>query len=307
MRAMFSGGLGLAKLWKSERHGASLGLAAIALAALLWAIAAVVARTLFQAGVMPFELTTSRAVIAAIGLGLTTQIWSVRRARVKRWDARILALGLCLALVTATYYVAISRLPVAIAIVIQYAGLTLVVVAGALRRRQVPEPSVLAALLAALLGVALLSGVFSSQFQLDSLGLMAAVLSGLFFASYTLLSEAVVNTYGPLGVMARGFLISSLFWLPIQLTQAFPQALFAAENLPGILFVGIGGTLVPFSLMCWGIQQVKADRGAIAATLEPAFSAVLAWIWLGQTLTSMQILGGMLVLGAVLLLQIRQK
>ncbi len=300
---MFSGGL--ARFWKSERCASQVGLGAIALAALLWASAGIVASALFQAGVTPFELTTSRAVIAAIGLGLITQVWPTQAQQVRRWDVRIVALGLCLALVTATYYVAISRLPVAIATVIQFAGLTLVVAVGVLKRRQFPEPSILGALIAALVGVVLISGV-SGQFRLDSLGLMAAVLSGLFFAGYTLLSEAVVDTYGAVGVMARGFLVSSLFWGTIQLTQGFPDAVFATANLPSILFVGVGGTLIPFCLLCWGIQQVRADRGAIAATLEPVFSAVLAWIWLGQTLNPMQTVGGVLVLGAVLLLQIRQ-
>lgn len=302
---MFSGGLGLARFWKSERYASRVGLGAIALAALLWASAGIVARTLFESGVTPFELTTSRAVIAAIGLGVMTQLWPTPTRQVRRWDGRIVVLGLCLALVTATYYVAIARLPVAIATVIQFAGLTLVVAVGVLKRRQFPEPAILGALVAALVGVVLISGV-SGQFRLDSLGLMAAALSGLFFAGYTLLSEAVVDTYGAVGVMARGFLVSSLFWGTIQLTQGFPYALFAPANLPGIIFVGIGGTLIPFCLLCWGIQQVKADRGAIAATLEPVFSAVLAWIWLGQTLSPPQILGGVLVLGAVLLLQIRQ-
>lgn len=71
------------------------------------------------------------------------------------------------------------------------------------------------------------------------------------------------------------------------------------------LFVGVGGTLVPFSLLCWGIQQIRVDRAAITATLEPVIATVLAWIWLGQTLSLMQIMGGILVLLAVVSLQLR--
>jgi DME family drug/metabolite transporter len=106
--------------------------------------------------------------------------------------------------------------------------------------------------------------------------------------------------------MSRAFLVSSLFWVTIQFSQGFPEAVFLPENLLGILFVGIGGTLIPFSLMCWGIQQVRAERGAIAATLEPVIAAVLAWLWLGQSLNFSQILGGILVIGAIALLQIHQ-
>lgn len=277
-----------------------MGLLAIALAAALWAIAAVVARRLFDAGVTPFELGMARAIVTVIGLGVITQI---NRKRHHWMDWRIVALGLSLALVTACYYVAINRLSVAIALVIQYTGPAIVVLIDAVRTRSLPTAGVIKAVMAALLGVSLIAGVFSGGLRLDAVGLLAASFSAVFFASYTLLSESVVNVYGPLGVMFRGFLISSLFWVMLQLSQGFPQAVFAAANLSGILFVGVGGTLIPFCLMCWGIQRVNAQRAAIAATLEPVIGAVLAWLWLGQDLTATQIFGGALVLGAVLLLQ----
>jgi DME family drug/metabolite transporter len=56
-------------------------------------------------------------------------------------------------------------------------------------------------------------------------------------------------------------------------------------------------------LLCWGVQHVQAERGAIAAMLEPVIAAILAWVWLGQSLTVIQLLGGALVLGAVSSLQ----
>jgi drug/metabolite transporter, DME family len=209
-------------------------------------------------------------------------------------------------MVTASYYVAISRLSVAVALVIQYTAPALVVIVGAFRTRRLPSSAVLTAVAIALSGVVLISGMLSGSVQLDSIGLVAAGLSALSFASYTLLSEAVVDTYGAVGVMFRSFLVASLFWLAFQVTQGIPTAIFLPENLAGIFFIGIGGTLVPFSLLCWGIQQVQAERGAIAATLEPVIATVLAWIWLGQTLNFMQIVGGGLVIGAVTLLQIRR-
>jgi drug/metabolite transporter, DME family len=289
---------------KPDRYASGLGLAAIALASTLWAIAAIVAAKLFESGVTPFELTTSRAVIAVVGLGVISQRWYSSR---RLMDWRILILGLSLALVTASYYVAISRLSVAVAIVIQYTAPAVVVTIEALKRRRLPSWVMMAAVVAALLGVALVSGLGNSQLRLDGIGLLAAGLSAISFCSYTMLGEAVVDTYGAIGVMFRGFLVSSLFWVAFQFSQGFPEAVFLPYNLPGILFVGIGGTLVPFCLLCWGIQQVRVEKGAIAASLEPVMATVMAWMWLGQTLNSMQLLGGILVLGAVLALQLHKK
>lgn len=287
--------------WLSQNHQ-GLGFAAIALAALLWAIAAVVASRLFEAGVTPLQLATSRAIIAAIGLwGINRWTWQSRRWR----DWRIGLLGLSLALVTLTYYVAISRLAVAVAVVIQYTAPALIVVVSAVKSGQFPSRVTAVAASAAIIGVAFVSGLGTSELQLDGVGLGAAVLSAIFFATYTLCSEALVDQYGAIGVMLRGFVVSSLFWGMIQLTQELPTNLLQSQTLPGIVFVGVGGTLVPFSLLCWGIQQVRAEKGAIAATLEPVMAAILAWVGLGQTLTSLQVMGGALVIGAITLLQVQ--
>ncbi|WAL59985.1 EamA family transporter [Thermocoleostomius sinensis] len=290
----------------------NLGLAAIAIAAMLWAVAAIVASELFAAGVQPFELAMARTVVAAIGLSLLYQFGptSLRSPPAKplshRWfEWRLVLLGFALAFVTVSYYVAIDRLAVAVALVIQYTAPALVVALTALQMRQWPAPTTIAAVIAAIVGVVLVSGVLSSQLALNRLGLIAAGLSALFFASYTVLSESVVHTYGAIGVMFRAFIVSSLFWIGFQTAQGMPTAVFAPANLPGILFVGIGGTLIPFSLLCWGIQQVQASQASIAATLEPVIAAALAWLWLGQTLDLAQIIGGILILLAVVSLQRR--
>jgi drug/metabolite transporter, DME family len=175
----------------------------------------------------------------------------------------------------------------------------------ALQARRLPAPAIFISTGLAILGVLLVSGVVGSQLELNSIGLAAAGLSALFFASYTLLSESVVHTYGAIGVMFRAFIVSSLFWIAFQSTQGIPTAVLLPANLPGILFIGIGGTLIPFSLLCWGIQQVRAAHATIAATLEPVVAAVLAWVWLGQTLNGVQLMGGTLVLIAVVSLQLR--
>lgn len=287
----------------SADRAVNLGFAAIALAAFLWATAAIVASHLFQAGITPTELTMLRSVIAAIGLGVISY---GRPIGEWRWDWRIFGLGLSLAFVTVTYYVAISRLPVAVAIVIQYTAPAIIVLLNALRHRRLPARTTGFAAVIALLGVMLVSELGTHQLQLDPLGFLAAVLSALFFASYTLFSEAVVNSYGAIGVMLRGFAISSLFWLIVQFSQGFSLTLLQLQNLPGILFIGIGGTLIPFSLLCWGIQQVQAERGAIGATLEPVLAAILAWLVLGQALSPKQIMGSLLVLGAITALQLQR-
>jgi DME family drug/metabolite transporter len=70
-----------------------------------------------------------------------------------------------------------------------------------------------------------------------------------------------------------------------------------------VLLIGLGATLAPFLLYLWGVERVKAERAAIAATLEPVLGAVVAWILLDQSLGVLQTLGGVLVMAAVILIQ----
>jgi drug/metabolite transporter (DMT)-like permease len=283
---------------------APAGLAAVALAAGLWALGATVASDLFASGVSPFELAEARAVVAMIGLALLPGSWAARRGPIA--PTRTLAFGLSLALVNLTYYFAIDRLAVAVAIVLEYTAPVLVIAWAALVARRPPSREVVAALVAAVSGVILVSGLLAGGVgTVDGLGIAMGLAAAVFFSIYTVLSEDTGAAFGPLGAMFRGFVIASAFWVLFQIPQGWPSTLFESDHIPKVLFVGLGGTLLPFLLYVWGIGRVRAERAAIAATLEPPIGGVIAWVWLGQTLTVGQIAGGLLVIGAILLLNKR--
>jgi drug/metabolite transporter, DME family len=286
--------------------GAALGLAAIAGAATLWAIAAAVAADLFDAGVEPLELVQARAYVATAGLAALPAAW--RRRREETWVLGPALLGLSIALVNAAYYLALDRLAVAVAIVLQYTAPALVVIWIALRTRCRPAPEVGTAVLGALAGVFLVSGLWGQGLGgVDAFGVAMGMGAAVMFATYTLVSERVGEDYGVIGALLRGFAWASAAWLLFQIPRGFPDALIDGSNLPRVLFVGIGGTLAPFLLFLWGVQRVRAERAAIAATLEPVLAAAVAWIWLGQSLSGLQLLGGVLVIVAIASLQIGRR
>jgi drug/metabolite transporter, DME family len=284
-------------------RSARLGFTAIALAAAGWALAAIVARRLFDSGVSPLDLSAARSVIA--GLGLAPAL--LRSHGTDRLPVpHVICLGLSIALVNAAYYLAIERLTVAVAIVLQYTAPALVVGWTALIWRRPPSREILVALVAAVVGVVLVVELVGGDVGgLSAAGVGFGLASAVLFGAYSLLAEAASRVYGALGAMARAFAVASTFWVLVQFLRGPPEELLIWRNVPEILFVGIVGTLLPFLLYVWGIGRVRAERATIAATLEPVFAAAAAWVWLGQTLTLTQLLGGMLVLGAVLLLQRR--
>jgi DME family drug/metabolite transporter len=289
----------------SHTSQAAAGLGAIALAATLWALGAVVAASLFDDGVPPLELAEARSVIAALGLAIIPASWRPPVARPSPTVRRSLViLGVCIGLVNAVYYVAIDRLPVAVALVLQYTAPAMVVVYTAARLRRRPGHEVIVAVLLALAGVALVSGVIGTDLgSVDALGVTMGLASAVLFASYTLVGENVTRTYGPLGAMFRAFSIAGSLWICWQVFNGFPHELFDLANLPRVLLIGLGATLAPFLLYLWGVERVKAERAAIAATLEPVLGAVVAWVLLDQSLGALQTVGGVLVIAAVILIQ----
>lgn len=293
----------------SGRHsGGLVPLLAIALAALLWAIAATVARDLFDNGVPPIQLVEARAVISAAGLALIPAAWASRGDRAAAPGWIVVALGVSIALVNAAYYTAISRLAVAVAIVLQYLGPGMVVAWTALARRRRPSTHVLVAVLVAFVGVVLVSELPSGDIgALDVIGLGAGLASALFFAAYTLQSERAARRYGPIGAVFRAFAAASVLWVIYQAPQGWPSVLFEPQNIGKVLFVGVAGTLTPFLLYVWAVGRIRSERAVIAATLEPLFAGIVAWLWLGQVLSLLQMAGGVLILGAVLWLQLRSR
>ncbi len=141
--------------------------------------------------------------------------------------------------------------------------------------------------------------------RLDLVGLVAGLASAVFFAAYTLQSERAGEAFGPIGAVFRAFLAASVFWLLYQFPQGWPAALFEPGNRAKVVFVGVAGTLMPFLLYVWAIGRVRSERAVIAATLEPLFAGIVAWLWLGQVLSVLQIAGGALILGAVVWLQLQ--
>jgi drug/metabolite transporter (DMT)-like permease len=74
-----------------------------------------------------------------------------------------------------------------------------------------------------------------------------------------------------------------------------------------LTYISVMGTLIPFGLFFVGVNHIRSTRAAITATLEPISAGLIAYLFLKETLEPLQILGGALVVGAIVVLQFRQE
>ena len=280
------------------------GYAAVAAAAVLWAAGGAVASYVIDQGASLVELTEARAWISAVVL--IAAVW------IRRPDERdggrvspflVVVFGLSIAAANFTYYASLSRLPVAVAITIQYTAPVLVVVWTVVAEAYRPSGRVAVALVLAVAGVALLAElpVIARQghLRLSGVGLLLAGASAFAFSTYILTGERVGRELGAQRAVARGFVVASVLWIVVQASRGRPDTLLQARFLPWVVFLAVATTIAPFLLFVWGMGRVRASSAGVVSTLEPLAAAVIAFVWLGQKLSGWQIAGAVMVLAGV--------
>ncbi len=284
------------------------GYAAVSAAAVLWAVGGTYASRLIHQGASFVELTEARAWITALTLLVVAASKRRTRDRTGRVNPLLVILfGCSIAGANFSYYASLSRLPVAIAITVQYTAPGLVVLWAAVAERKRPGTRVLASLLAAVIGVALLAElprvVVSGHLRLDGVGLGFSIFAAFAFATYMASGERMARALGSQGSVLRGFLVSSVLWIVVQAFRGRPDTLLNPRFWPGIAFLAVATTIAPFSLFVWGLERVRASDAGIVSTLEPLTATLLAFVWLGQSLSLMQTVGAALVIVGIGIVQ----
>jgi len=291
----------------------------IAAAAFLWGVSAALGRAVFTGklalagetahAIDPLILSQTRATFSLVVLiAILAARGGWQRMRLPRVDLlRCLVLGILgVAVSNYFYYVAIQRTSVAIAIIVQYTAPVWVLLYVVARGQQRLTLQRIAAVAAAIAGIALTIGIVGgkSALHLDAYGLFAALLASFSFAFYNVGGHSILLHHDRWRVLVWTLTSASVFWLflnpPWKLT-ASPYTLAQW----GFLFVfSMISVLGAFSLYFLGLQYLEPSRAIIASCLEPVFSIVLAAVALGEGLRPIQALGIAFVLSAIVIVQL---
>ena len=283
----------------------ALGYGLVVAAVTLWSLNASVARELLDDGVDAFRLSEMRAVGSFLILLIAVGIARPHLLRVPREEVPFLAfLGVAgFGLVYATYFIAIERLQIGVALTLEYlAPLLLLCYLSFGRGRQLAR-GLWGAMALALVGCFFVVRAFDPG-TLDALGVAAGLLAAVSFAIYMAGSERAGAVFEPATTLVWTFGFATLFWLLVQPPWTFPFDNFddGSEALLG-LYVIVLGTTAPFALMVSALRHIPAARAAIVGTLEPVLSALFAFVIHDEGLAAVQILGGVMVLAAVVWVQ----
>jgi drug/metabolite transporter (DMT)-like permease len=220
-----------------------------------------------------------------------------------------------LALVQWFYFLAIHRLEIGIALLIQYIAPVLVALWARYVLHEPVRRRIWLALILALAGLALVVQIWSGL-SLDAVGVVASLGAAGSYALYILMAEHRVGDRDPISLVGLGFFFASVFWAVLSPWWSFPGHLIGDDvSLHGHLsslhvpvwllmtWMIVLGTIVPFALLVSALRHVSATRAGIVAMLEPVAGVIVAWIWLDESLGGVQLAGAAVVLAAIFLAQ----
>jgi drug/metabolite transporter (DMT)-like permease len=294
-----------------------VGYAMAASAATLWAVNGTVSKVILASGISSLRLSQVRTTGALAGLVLILALTAPSRLRVRVRELPYLALfGIGgLAFVQWFYFLAIHRLAIGIALLIQYLAPLGI---GLWARFVFHEPvrrRIWAALALALTGLALIVDVRHGT-TLSTAGIFFALAAAVTYALYILLAEHALGKRDAVSLLAWGFGFGALFWAIIAPWWTFPGHIVGAHvSLLGHLahhhlpvwalmtWMVLPGTIIPFFLLVSALRHLPATRVAIIAMLEPVVATAVAWAWLGESLAALQLTGAVVVLGGIVLAQ----
>ncbi|HEY6397821.1 MAG TPA: EamA family transporter [Solirubrobacteraceae bacterium] len=245
-----------------------------------------IAATLFQrvgpGGSVLLRLLTGTIVLVAL--------WRPSlHGRSRRELALAAAFGLVLAVMNFSFYEAINRIPLGIAVTIEFVGPLGVAVAGSRRK--------LDFVWVALAAAGILALTNGNGHGIDTLGVVLALTAGSMWATYILINARVGQAFPGGTGLALAMCVASVAILPVGVAQGGSHLLEPRSLALGAA-VGMLSSAIPYSFEIEALRRIPVSVFGVLMSLEPAMAALAGLIVLGQGLGLRALLGIALVVAA---------
>lgn len=286
------------------------------LAALLFGANGSVTKVVLESGLSPTQVTQFRTLGTCLIAGAILLIIDRKAFRIPPKQIAVMAiLGIVgLALLQVTYAYAIQLLPVGIALLLEYLAVLIVALVAFFFLKEKVRPRIWIAVACVLIGLTVVAQIWAST--LNGLGVIMALGAAVTLAIYFLVGERQVTATSPLTVAFWTAGFAALVWLPFSGWWEIDPAIFAGDvslsgNLEAVivplwmpmLWLLVMGSFLPFLLSFAALGRLKATAGGIVASSEVIFAFVVAWLWLGEELSVLQLIGAAIVLAGIILAQ----
>ncbi len=249
-------------------------------------VGAALATTLFD------EIGAGGTVFLRIGLAalILVAIWRPPLGLVRAAGGRhILLLGIALAGMNLSFYEALDRIPLGIAVTLEFVGPLAVALLGSRQRRDLIWVAL------AVCGLVLLAPVPGSA--LDTAGVLLALLAGCFWGVYIVLTARVGQSFSGGAGLALAMVVAAVLVLPTGVIEGGSELLSGAVLAAG-LAVALLSSAIPYSVEMEALRRLPESTFGVLMSLEPAVAATVGFIGLSQGLALREVVAIGFVLAA---------
>ncbi|MFD1358651.1 DMT family transporter [Fictibacillus halophilus] len=281
----------------------------VAIGASFWGIIGYFVKELASIGYTPLQIVFLRAISAFIFFFIWIIIYRPGLLKIKLKDSwYFFGTGvLSVSFFNWCYFTTIQHSSLAIAAILLYTAPVFVLLISIFVFKEKLTWQKLAALFITFLGCMFVSGIFSGNFsELSWTGLITGLGAGFGYSLYSIFGKLASKKYETLTISFYTFLFAMIVLFPLSGINSFETADFNAHAIVYTAGLGLFPTVLAYWFYTQGLKQVEASKASIVSTVEPVVATIMGLLLYKESVSSIQITGILLVLGAVLLIQERK-
>lgn len=280
----------------------------VAIGASLWGIIGFFVKELAEYGYTPLQIVYLRAASAFLFFLVWVLIQQPALMKIKLGDTwYFLGTGiLSVSFFNWCYFTTIQTSSLAIAAILLYTAPAFVLVISVFVFKERLTRQKVFALSATFIGCILVSGIFSAQLELSMKSLWIGLGAGFGYSLYSIFGKLAGKKYETLTISFYTFLFAMIALFPISDISTAEVNMFDTTVILNVIGLGLFPTVLAYWFYTQGLKQLEASKAAIVSTIEPVVATIMGLVLFNESVSLIQAVGILLVLGAVLFIQERK-
>lgn len=281
---------------------------------LLFGLNASTTKVVMALGITPAQMVGFRSLCSTLLAGAILLLTNRAAFRVEKreWPGLIGFGVVGVALMQWAYSYAVQLLPVGIALLFEYTAIVWVPLASYLLFKQTFKPRLWFGVVAVLLGLAVVSEIWASK--LSPMGIVAGIAAALFTSTYFIMGQRTQRGRDVYSTLFYTMLISTIFWSAISpwwppIISKYAQSVDLGGSLSGattplwvlLAWIGVAGSFAPMLLSYKAMRLLPPTLMGIISTSEVLYAFAFGLLWLGEQISGLQLIGGLLVLAGIII------
>lgn len=263
-------------------------------AAFFWSISGPIAKLAYEHGATAIDAAFGRVAFGALFFGIHAAF--TRKYKISIYEAVKLILfgSCCIALINYCFMQAVKIIGAGVATVLMYTAPIYVVIFSYFIFKESITFRKIISIVIAFIGVILISLFTGSEATLNG-GVFFGLFAGLFYSIQYITVKIFLTRHDPITIFLYGFIGATLPFLPFTSLSEV-----AAIGWFSFILIGLLSTYAAYIAYGYALKYLSATKAAVTANIDPLFTALIAWFWWGEIFPLLAIVGGLLIIIAVI-------